>query len=869
MLTKKSLKNICIKRLKKRNLYNKVYINILKKELKAIHKQDYYKYFNKLIKNKIKFDQNKNGLLIAYLLNLTKVNPIEDKIKHKFLLHGDYPDIDQDIEDIRRDDVKQYLANKYGKNNISNIISFTRLRVKSLLHDLARIYGISNEVIPISKIIKTNETYEQACEKYKELQDFKNKMQNGSKQDKLFFRALEKLDGAYRHYATHASGFVISPIRLSSVLPLMKRAGQDIILTGWCEGQDAEEKRELTDIGLIKFDLLGLSSLTIVHQAVRFIKEINHDFKLVFEQLDLTDKKVLDAFKKARSIATFQFESPGIRKFLKKMQPDRFEDLIAANALYRPGPIESGMLDIFIENKKNPDKIQYIDNRLEPILHETYGCLVYQEQIMEICAVLGNYSPEETNDIRKLLTKFIQKGSDLPKNIIKKLAIQKKKLIKRFIDNGIESSKAEIILKQLMEFNKYSFNKSHSAVYASLAFICQYLKVYYPLEYMTASLIYVSNDSYLESYIKESVRLKLKFAGIDINKSKFNFYTDHEKIYMGFNKIFGCAIKSATVLQDNQPYDNIDDFMRKIKGKRINKTILKSLFQVGAFNRFFNDRINNAKDKNEEQIIKQQIKIEIIKKLKIEEENIYVYGLDNYIDLNILQDILRTDENCLRHIYGDSYKKFNDLVRLNVHKAQCQKCDLSQLKENINKISIGDRLEKKKSIDIMIINDTPYCRRMGNRASYDLQISKMIKKLATKHNKNVYFVNAISCSDRYSKNFEPQTMNGCKEWLFNEILILKPKLIITIGKLTRELFGGNYNDFHKLFLGNKNWKVYCTYNPYYILLDNKRKLKEDEEYIKSLKTEDKKEIDALVSEEAEKRKNTFFRKKILKLLKKI
>jgi len=474
-----------------------------------------------------------SGSLISYLLRITSVDPVKHSLLFSRFISEDridYPDIDIDFEDAKRHLVLSHLEDLYGRNSVAGISTFLRMKARMAIRDVARVFDVPyKDVDEFAKAIdepstkaKSHDWIKKAVEDTKEGERFKRKYPDVVK----YAIALE---GQVRGYGRHAAGVVISAedLRLGKRCNLMSRSDQVVI--NW-DFDNAEH------VGLLKLDVLGLSALSILNEAKKLIKK-SRDIDIVFEDIPIDDEKVFREFADGETVGCFQFNSHGITNLCKKMKVSNFEDLVAINALYRPGPLRSGMVGKYVE-RKNGKKWKSSHPKVENIAGSTYGILVYQEQVMQLVRDLAGFTWAESDKVRKVIGK--SRG--------------KKELVKfkdSFISgcnkaNGISSKKAEVIWKEIEEFGGYGFNRSHSFTYSMIGFWCMWLKVYYPTQFICANLSYGSEGK-KEELIKESCRLGLSIVVPKCGISDaFKWVAKDDKLYVPFIEIKGVGEKTAS-----------------------------------------------------------------------------------------------------------------------------------------------------------------------------------------------------------------------------------------------------------------------------------------------------------------------------------
>jgi DNA polymerase-3 subunit alpha len=481
------------------------------------------------------------------------------------------PDIDIDFCYERRQEVIDYVTNKYGQENVAQIITFGTMQARAVVRDVGRVMGVAYaDVDRIAKMIPPdpNTTLMDALESESELN---NLYKNDPQVNKLIDTGLA-LEGLNRHASVHAAGVVIADKPLSNYSPLFK-TGDDQITTGFPMGI-------LEKIGLLKVDFLGLRTLTVISEAVKLIKN-TQGIDVDINNLALDDPKTYKLLASAQTMGIFQIESSGMRDLLKKLEPERFEDLIALLALYRPGPIGSGMLDDFMRRKHGTTPIRYEHPLLEPILKETYGIMVYQEQIMQIASALAGFSLAQADLLRKAM------GKKIPEVMEK----QRKIFITGCVKNSIKEGLASKIFDLIEYFSGYGFNKSHSTAYALISYRTAYLKANYPVEFMTALLTSErDNTDKIVEYVSEAERMGLVVQPPDINESQILFQAvDSKTIRFGLlavKNVGAGAAESMVQARKSGKFVSLEDLCQRVDLRLANKKVLESLIKCGAMDSF-------------------------------------------------------------------------------------------------------------------------------------------------------------------------------------------------------------------------------------------------------------------------------------------
>lgn len=523
------------------------------------------------------------GSLVSYVLGITDLNPLKYDLLFERFLNPDrisMPDIDMDFTDVRRDEVFGYIREKYGEDKVAQIITFGTMAARAAIRDAGRALGMPYSLCDqLSKMIPFNPTQGMKSgwldKSLQKVAEFKEIYKTNPDAKKII-DAARHLEGVARHASVHACGIVISKDTLTNFVPL-QRAPQNpnIIITQF-------EMHSIEDLGLLKMDLLGLKNLTIIEESIRLIKEISGDEVNIFK-LPLDDKKVFKLLQEGDTTGVFQLESSGMRRYLKDLKPNEFEDIIAMVSLYRPGPIE--LIPSFVNRKHGKEKVTYLHPKLEPILKSTYGIGIYQEQMMKIAQELGGFTLAEADTLRKAIGKKIKSLLDA----------QKEKFIEGEINNGIDKKIAEEVWNLFPPFARYGFNKSHAACYALIAYRTAYLKTYWPIEFMTALLNSDSGDTDRISFLmSEAQKKEIKILPPDANSSFANFAPEEKNIRFGLLAIknVGAAIVEA-IIEERQrggPFQNMTDFLTRVRHKDLNKKSLESMIKVGVFDSFGMDR---------------------------------------------------------------------------------------------------------------------------------------------------------------------------------------------------------------------------------------------------------------------------------------
>ncbi|MFY4842232.1 DNA polymerase III subunit alpha [Aliarcobacter butzleri] len=522
------------------------------------------------------------GSLVAFSLKITDIDPIPYGLLFERFLNPErvsMPDIDMDFCQSRRGEIIDYVVQQYGRANVAQIITFGKLLAKGVIRDVARVLDMPYakadamaKLIPDELGIDLKNSWEKEP-KIRELCE-------ADPQAARVWEYALALEGLNRNAGTHAAGVVISNEPLWKKTPLFKPSGLDTLATQY-------NGKYIEDVDLIKFDFLGLKTLTVIEEANKLIEQ-RHGKRVNFITTDVNDKGVYDLIQTGNTIGLFQIESDGMQDLCKRLKPSNFEDIIAVLALYRPGPMESGMLDDFIERKHGRAKIDYFHDELEsalkPILENTYGVIVYQEQVMQIVQSVGGFSLGGADLVRRAMGKKIKEEMDRLKGEFADGAQNK----------GYTRAYAEELFDLIVKFAGYGFNKSHSAAYALVTFYTSYLKCYYPAEFMAALLtLEKDNTDKVVKYVDETKRLGLELFPPDINKSDLVFSAKKidgkEVVMFGMGAIKGAgdvAINAILNARGNAPFKDLPDFISRIDGSKVNKRVIESLTKAGAFDSF-------------------------------------------------------------------------------------------------------------------------------------------------------------------------------------------------------------------------------------------------------------------------------------------
>jgi len=577
------LRELCIVGLKKRGLKLKGEIKQrLEYELETIKKTGFASYF--LIVQDVVNWAKENGIitgpgrgsvggsLVAYLTGITNINPLKYNLLFERFLNPErisMPDIDLDFTDTRRDEVIDYVARKYGRDHVAQIITFGTMAARAVVRDVGRVLGYPYSFCDrIAKLIPFGFTLDEALNKIDELRQ----MYIGDEKVQKLIDFSKKLEGVARHASTHACGVVISPEPLTNIVPLQHPTQDDkTIVTQY-------EMHSIEDLGLLKMDFLGLKNLTIIENTVRLIEKTQGK-TIDIHRIPYDDKKTYKLLQEGKTTCVFQLESSGMKRWLRQLKPSQFEDVVTILALYRPGPMQ--FIPEYVERKRGKRKIEYLHPKLKNILKPTYGFPVFQEQIMQIAQEIAGFSLSEADILRKAIGKKIA-------SLLKK---QKEKFINGAVNQGIQREIAEKIWSWFLPFARYGFNKSHSCGYATIAYQTAYLKAHFPVEFMASVLACERQDvERIAFLLEECKRMGIEVLPPDVNESFENFtVVDKNRIRFGLLAIknVGHNLVEAIVQERKRggKYQSIADFLTRINIKDLNRKSMEALIKAGVFDK--------------------------------------------------------------------------------------------------------------------------------------------------------------------------------------------------------------------------------------------------------------------------------------------
>ncbi len=675
------------------------------------------------------------GSLVSYLLGITSIDPLKYNLLFERFLNPSrisMPDIDLDFTDRRRDEVIEYVANKYGRDRVAQIITFGTMAARAAVRDVGRALAMPYSFCDrVAKMIPFGYTLDEALAKVPE---FRQLYETDQQAGKLIDFA-KKMEGVARHASTHACGVVMSKEPLDTIVPLQHPTQDDnSIVTQY-------EMHAVEDIGLLKMDFLGLKNLTIIEDTLARIYATKKK-KVDIENLPLNDLRTYKLLQKGNTVGVFQMESGGFQRYLKQLKPNEFEDIVAMVALYRPGPMS--LIPSYINRKKGKEKVEYIHPKLEKILKKTYGLPVYQEDLMLIAREIAGFSLAEADILRKAVGKKIKEL----------LMDQKEKLIKGMRENGITDSVANKIWQWILPFASYGFNRSHSCAYAIIAYQTAYLKSHYPVSFMAALLTSEKSDiERIGFLIGECKKMGIEILPPDANESWRNFTVIPMKKKIRFGLL---AIKNVgeNIVENiiaerkkNGHFKSIDDFISRIDSKNLNKKSMESMIKAGVFD-------------------------------KLAERNLLLYNLEEILQSN--RESQKVKESGQKNLFGGS--DFAHKIHLRPIKPAAKKEKLSWEKELLGLFVSSHPLEDykdilhKRTVQIADLPDAPPARHQVTLGGI---ISK-IKKIITKSGRAMLFVNLEDLSDRIEVVVFPSILEK------NPAAFIENKVVFVSGRLDRK-----------------------------------------------------------------------------------
>ena len=583
-----ALKKMCIEGLNKHynNNIPKEAMDRLEMELGVIAKMGFEGYFL-VVQDFINYARNHDvavgpgrgsaaGSIVAFATGITKVNPLDYNLLFERFLNPErksMPDIDVDFQDDKREVVIDYVTKKYGKDNVSQIATFGALGGRSVVRDVCRVMGI--DLATADRLAKS---IPNDVKRVVDIYDHPDcaalvKEIEGSRELKNMYEISMRLDGLVRNVGLHAAGVIISSHPIADLAPVYQDSKTG---TRACQ----YEMTYVESAGLIKMDFLGIKNLRLIKDAIKDIKE-RYGVEIDIDNLPLDDEAVYDIFRKADTGGVFQFESPGMRQMLINIQPTGFDDLVSSVALYRPGPLNSGMDKDYAERKNKRKEIVYKHPDLEPILKESQGVLIYQEQIMAISRVIGGFTAAEADDLRKAMGK----------KIVEKMNSMREKFISGGLERGYDEELLNYLFDTMKGFAEYGFNKSHSVCYALIAYQEAYIKAHYPMEYYVALLNTVIDDTdKIALYLNEIKQKNIEVVTASVFESDALFSQKNGKIVYALHAVKGVGLQAALAIQEerenNGQFKNLEDFVKRVDVHLVNRKVYETLIKCGAFSDF-------------------------------------------------------------------------------------------------------------------------------------------------------------------------------------------------------------------------------------------------------------------------------------------
>ena len=716
------------------------------------------------------------GSIVAYAIEITDIDPIKYALLFERFLNPErisMPDFDIDFCYERRQEVIDYVSRKYGADHVSQIITFGTMSARMVIRDVARVLDVPYAIADkLAKMIpnELHITIKKALEQNKELNE---EYENNPETKKLIDIAMA-LEGMPRQASTHACGIVITKEPVVNYVPLYVRDG--MISTQYI-------MTTLEELGLLKMDFLGLRTLTVIQDTIDLVKK-DKGIDVEFDST-MNDPKVFKLWQEGNSMGIFQFESQGMTNFMKELKPDCLEDLVAGVSLYRPGPMDQ--IPRYIANKKDPEHAIYTHPALKPILQVTYGCMVYQEQVMQIVRDLAGYSLGRADLVRRAMGKkkldvmakereiFINGQVDENGNVI----------VPGCVRNGIDAESANKIFDEMSEFAKYAFNKSHAACYAVVSYRTAYLKAYYPTEFMAAMLnSFLGNLDKIPEYIDECRRMNIEILKPDINRSYTKFTVDDGKIRFGLGSIKNVGIAAVDTIVENREkngeYKSFTDFCERMEGEAVNKKCIESLIKAGAFDNFtqtrstlmasFEDILDTISGSSKKNIQGQVSMFDFgttetsasdesdLEKLK------YNYTtLKEYTD----QEILSMEKEMLGiYISGHPLEKYRDII---------------QKQANINTLQIRDAQETSVMEADEITPDKLSSKSQNLQDGQFVKFAGIITSVKKKYTKNNKIMAFVTVEDLYG-SVEIIIFENCYMQCSNELI--DENIVLVEGRLS-------------------------------------------------------------------------------------
>jgi DNA polymerase III subunit alpha len=569
-----------------RKLLSKEILDRTDYELNTIDKMGFNGYFL-IVQDFIRWGKDKGiifgpgrgsaaGSIVAYATRITEIEPLKYNLMfERFLNPGriSMPDIDIDIQDTRRDEVIKYCVDKYGSDRVANIVTFGRMAARNAVRDVSRVLEVPySEADRLAKMLPApiQGRHIPLRKSIQEDPDLKAEYDTNSTSKRVLDLAIQ-LEGTIRSHGVHAAGVVIAPDDIVKFVPL-EMAQKGVVATQY-------SMNPIEELGLLKMDFLGLSNLTVINNAMRIVRKV-YKTKIELNEIPNDDQKTFELLKNANTTGVFQLESAGMKRYLKELQPTQFDDIIAMVALYRPGPMSE--IPRFIEGKNNPAKVTYLHKALMPVLHDTYGVMVYQDQITQLLQLIAGYTPGEADLVRKAIGK---KKRDI-------MEAEEPRFLEGCVKQGLTENDAKKLWAQIQPFADYSFNKAHAACYAQISYWTAYLKVHYPDAFMAALMTSdYDNIDRLSIEIAECQHMNVEVLSPDINESFYEFAIVPGKSQIRFGLIAiknvgSSAVDDILAAREAGPFTSLEDFFSRVNSRVVNRKTLESLIKSGAFDRF-------------------------------------------------------------------------------------------------------------------------------------------------------------------------------------------------------------------------------------------------------------------------------------------
>ncbi len=679
------------------------------------------------------------GSIVAYALRITDIDPLKYNLIFERFLNPErisMPDIDIDICQERRGEVIEYVRKKYGHDKVAHIITFGTMKARAAIRDVGRVMDVNlAKVDKVAKMIPQFATIEKALK-------IDNDLANLYNEDFEIQQLLEysrRLEGKVRHASIHAAGIVITKNPLDEEVPIYYDKKTSLVSTQY-------QMKELEELGLLKMDFLGLRNLTIIKRAIDYIQN-DLDEDITLEKVPLNNEKTYELLRKGDSLGVFQLESAGMIKLMKKLSPDRFEDIIALLALYRPGPLGSGMVDDYINVKKGLSRTKYPHDSLKGVLEETYGVILYQEQVMKIANVMANYSMGEADLLRRAMGK----------KILEIMEENRDKFVQRSVENGYEKKVAEEIFDLIDKFAGYGFNKSHSAAYALVAYWTAYFKANYPSHYFASLMTSeMGNIDKLAIYIEDARKYGVKVTLPDVNKPSKKFSIKNGQVIFGMSAIknLGEGIVSEIVNErKKEEFKDFEDFVYRMKKHGLNKKALEALILSGSTDSLAGNR---------------KQKYAIIGKI-----------------LDVAGRKLKEDEIMQMNLFGRAKSSLERVELPNLTEMELMEM-LKGEKEYIGLYVSGHPLDKyKKIIDTYIVDEIRSFDPEEKHLVKTFGIIRHIKKLVTKKTREHMAILEIEdYRGSIKATLFPRQFKECVHFLFENVIVYIE------GNLTVDTFGG-------------------------------------------------------------------------------